>query len=272
MSQSPARARLLIGELIFSSFFFSLPSSRHQVKFPSMSSYNRMLIHRCAAYFGMDHNVDTSQTSVIVAVTKSTRIPEVGGPQSPCQQLSNLPCIVSPLSAYACLSGRISSSPAQILFDTLIRETMLDEPRKSILKRDAHSFDECRQSLLPNPDRGLLDRKAKSFEEREEEYEKARRRIFKGRELVGYHQRAGIEGMQQQQDENSWPWSSTESSDNSMKIKAQNNRLLKVHSLVSCCSCRDSTERVWRFHGNESWCNSWRFCLYAPHTVRGHAT
>lgn len=80
--------------------------------------------------------------------------------------------------------------------------------------------------MLPNPDRGLLDRKAKSFEEREEDYEKARRRIFKGRELVGYHR-----GMEMQ-DENSWPWSSTESSDNSSKIKAQNNRLLKVHSLV----------------------------------------
>lgn len=166
-----------------------------------------MLIHRCAAYFGMDHNVDTCQTSVVVAVTKSTRIPEVS--------------IVA-----LCAAPSLNSYFSQILFDTLIRES-LDEPRKSILKRDAHSFDECRQSLLPNPDRGLLDRKAKSFEEREEEYEKARRRIFKGRELAGYR------GMEMQ-DENSWPWSSTESSDNSTKIKAQNNRLLKVHSLVSC--------------------------------------
>lgn len=42
-----------------------------------MSSYNRMLIHRTAAYFGMDHNVDGSQQSVICTVTKDTRIPEV---------------------------------------------------------------------------------------------------------------------------------------------------------------------------------------------------
>lgn len=117
----------------------------------------------------------------------------------------------------------------QILFDTLIRES-LDEPRKSILKRDAHSFDEGRQSLLPNPDRGLLDRKAKSFEEREEDYEKVRRRIFKGRELVGFH-RGGLD-MHQQHDDSSWPWSSTESADNASKTKGQNNRLLKVHSLV----------------------------------------
>lgn len=38
-----------------------------------------MLIHRTAAFFGMDHNVDTdTQQCVIVAVTKGTRIPEVG--------------------------------------------------------------------------------------------------------------------------------------------------------------------------------------------------
>lgn len=49
------------------------------------------------------------------------------------------------------------------------------------MKRDAHSFDEYRQGLLACPDhRGnMLDRKAKSFEEREQEYEKAKRRIFK---------------------------------------------------------------------------------------------
>lgn len=42
-----------------------------------MSSYNRMLIHRVAAYFGMDHNVDTSQQCVIAGITNATRVPEV---------------------------------------------------------------------------------------------------------------------------------------------------------------------------------------------------
>lgn len=80
----------------------------------------------------------------------------------------------------------------------------------------------------------MLDRKAKSFEEREEEYEKTRRRIFKGRDgLMGYGGGGGGGRSMDMQDEQSWPWSSTESSDHSGKIKAQNNRLLKVHSLVS---------------------------------------
>lgn len=47
------------------------------VKFPPMSSYNRMLIHRVAAYFGMEHNVDATQQSVIAAITKATRVPDV---------------------------------------------------------------------------------------------------------------------------------------------------------------------------------------------------
>ncbi|XP_016965653.1 protein encore isoform X3 [Drosophila biarmipes] len=107
-----------------------------EYRFPPASSYNRMLIHRTAAYFGMEHNVDTeTQQCVIVALAKNTRIPE-------------------------------------IRFQSLVR----DDARKSILKRDTHSFDEVRQSPYLCP--LSLDRKAKSFEEREEDYDRARSRIF----------------------------------------------------------------------------------------------
>ncbi|XP_017098360.2 protein encore isoform X6 [Drosophila bipectinata] len=107
-----------------------------EYRFPPASSYNRMLIHRTAAFFGMEHNVDTeTQQCVIVAVTKGTRIPE-------------------------------------IRFQSLVR----DDARKSILKRDTHSFDEVRPLAYLCP--LSLDRKAKSFEEREEDYDRARSRIF----------------------------------------------------------------------------------------------
>lgn len=37
-----------------------------------------MLIHRAAAFFGLDHNVDIeTQQQVIVTETKNTRIPDV---------------------------------------------------------------------------------------------------------------------------------------------------------------------------------------------------
>ncbi|KAH8302686.1 hypothetical protein KR044_009533 [Drosophila immigrans] len=113
-----------------------------EYRFPATSSYNRMLIHRTAAFFGMDHNVDSdTQQCVIVAVTKGTRIPE-------------------------------------IRFKSLVRGDHREDARKSILKRDTHSFDEVRQSPYLCPERVMLDRKAKSFEEREEDYDRARSRIF----------------------------------------------------------------------------------------------
>uniref|UniRef100_A0A8C7WBV8 R3H domain-containing protein n=1 Tax=Oncorhynchus mykiss TaxID=8022 RepID=A0A8C7WBV8_ONCMY len=43
-------------------------------KFPHMSSYHRMLVHRVAAYFGMEHNVDQTGKSVIINSTSNTRI------------------------------------------------------------------------------------------------------------------------------------------------------------------------------------------------------
>lgn len=43
-------------------------------KFPQMTSYHRMLLHRVAAYFGMDHNVDQTGKAVIINKTGNTRM------------------------------------------------------------------------------------------------------------------------------------------------------------------------------------------------------
>ncbi|XP_042188002.1 cAMP-regulated phosphoprotein 21 isoform X13 [Callorhinchus milii] len=55
---------------------FISDNNNHYKKFPPMSSYHRMLVHRVAAYFGMDHNVDQTGKSVIINKTSNTRIPE----------------------------------------------------------------------------------------------------------------------------------------------------------------------------------------------------
>ena len=44
------------------------------MKFGPLSSYNRMLIHRVAAYFGLDHNVDQSGHAVVVSKIDGTRV------------------------------------------------------------------------------------------------------------------------------------------------------------------------------------------------------
>lgn len=112
-------------------------------KFPPMSSYQRMLVHRCAAYFGMDHNVEISGKCVIVTRTKNTRIPDM-------------------------------EFRHHIKEDIVFSE---EPPRRSILKRDSNSIEDY---SFKSPDRqfSLENRRSKSFEEREEEYEKVRRRIF----------------------------------------------------------------------------------------------
>lgn len=56
---------------------FISDNNNHYKKFPQMSSYQRMLVHRVAAYFGMDHNVDQTGKSVIINKTSNTRIAKV---------------------------------------------------------------------------------------------------------------------------------------------------------------------------------------------------
>ncbi|XP_022254084.1 cAMP-regulated phosphoprotein 21-like isoform X2 [Limulus polyphemus] len=115
-------------------------SKRQSFKFPHMSSYHRMLVHRVAAYFGLDHNVDQNGTAVIVNKTKNTRLPETK-------------------------------------FNDLIHDELVpDEPKKLILKRDSVCFEDGKES--PERQSSVDSRKSKSIEEREEEYEKARARIF----------------------------------------------------------------------------------------------
>lgn len=53
---------------------FSPLLSNQFKKFPQMTSYHRMLLHRVAAYFGMDHNVDQTGKAVIINKTSNTRM------------------------------------------------------------------------------------------------------------------------------------------------------------------------------------------------------
>ncbi|KAM7072491.1 cAMP-regulated phosphoprotein 21 isoform 2-T3 [Acridotheres tristis] len=120
---------------------FISDNNNHYKKFPQMSSYQRMLVHRVAAYFGMDHNVDQTGKSVIINKTSSTRIPE------------------------------------QRFSEHLKDEKGEESQKRFILKRDNSSIDKednQQNRILPFRD----DRRSKSIEEREEEYQRVRERIF----------------------------------------------------------------------------------------------
>ncbi|XP_078084208.1 R3H domain-containing protein 1 isoform X5 [Mustelus asterias] len=108
-------------------------------KFPPMTSYHRMLLHRVAAYFGLDHNVDQTGKAVIINKTSNTRIPD----QKFCEHIKD--------------------------------DTTDDFQKRYILKRDNSSNDKDDNQIRI---RLRDDRRSKSIEEREEEYQRVRDRIF----------------------------------------------------------------------------------------------
>ncbi|KAM4842075.1 cAMP-regulated phosphoprotein 21 isoform 2-T8 [Thomomys bottae] len=136
-----SRDRLILLKMEQEIIDFIGDTNNHYKKFPQMSSYQRMLVHRVAAYFGLDHNVDQTGKSVIINKTGNTRIPE----QRFCEHLKD--------------------------------EKGEESQKRFILKRDNSSIDkEDNQRNRMHPFRD--DRRSKSIEEREEEYQRVRERIF----------------------------------------------------------------------------------------------
>ncbi|XP_032390698.1 cAMP-regulated phosphoprotein 21 isoform X2 [Etheostoma spectabile] len=132
---SNPRDRMMLLKLEQDMIDFIVSNSPYK-KFPHMSSYHRMLVHRVAAYFGMEHNVDQTGKSVIINRTSSTRIPE------------------------------------QRFLDKVHKDKTEEIHQwKIILKRDNSLDDQTR--FHP-----LREKQSKSMEEREEEYQRARDRIF----------------------------------------------------------------------------------------------
>ncbi|XP_067880633.1 R3H domain-containing protein 2 isoform X10 [Heterodontus francisci] len=133
------RDRMMLLKLEQEILDFISDNNNQYKKFPQMTSYHRMLLHRVAAYFGMDHNVDQTGKAVIINKTINTRIPE------------------------------------QRFSDHIRDEKSMDFQKRFILKRDDTSLDkDDNQMRVPLRD----DRRSKSIEEREEEYQRVRDRIF----------------------------------------------------------------------------------------------
>ncbi|XP_063285438.1 R3H domain-containing protein 1 isoform X7 [Pelobates fuscus] len=137
--KSNPRDRMMLLKLEQDLLDFIATNEMQRKKFPPMTSYHRMLLHRVAAYFGLDHNVDQSGKSVIVNKTSNTRIPDEK-------------------------------------FEEHIKdEKNVDFQKRYILKRDNSSLDKDDNQMRM---RLKDDRRSKSIEEREEEYQRARERIF----------------------------------------------------------------------------------------------
>ncbi|XP_019616540.1 PREDICTED: cAMP-regulated phosphoprotein 21-like [Branchiostoma belcheri] len=164
----------------------------HQKTFPPMTSYHRMLVHRVAAYFGMDHNVDSTGKAVIINKTCNTRIPD-------------------------------------LKFSEHIKDNSRgEEPqRRQILQRDRESSSEKEEISKDRIPALREDKKSKSIEEREEEYEKARARIFNQDSTSSVDTDSGFSRSSRQssqEDTPRWhdygrPWSSTDSDTSTNRIQ-----------------------------------------------------
>ncbi|XP_050359009.1 R3H domain-containing protein 2-like isoform X3 [Nymphalis io] len=110
------------------------------VRFPVMTSYGRMLVHRCAALFQLAHHLDQANKNSVLVSKSGT-----SGGRIPCTSFSEWCC------------ATFSSSPPGP--DTLA---------KSILKRAGGA------GAAPAAAAG----RSKSLEQRERDYERVRRRIF----------------------------------------------------------------------------------------------
>ncbi|KYO18091.1 hypothetical protein Y1Q_0011681 [Alligator mississippiensis] len=151
-------------------------------KFPPMTSYHRMLLHRVAAYFGLEHNVDQSGKSVIINKTSSTRIPD----QKFCEHIKD--------------------------------EKSEDFQKRYILKRDNSSLDKDDNQSLCSQENYLIE---KRILEEETNSTQQRRQIFRvNKEASGRsansHQSSTENELKYSEPR---PWSSTDSDSSIRSLK-----------------------------------------------------
>ncbi|XP_067891160.1 R3H domain-containing protein 1-like isoform X3 [Heterodontus francisci] len=152
-------------------------------KFPPMTSYHRMLLHRVAAYFGLDHNVDQTGKAVIINKTSNTRIPD----QKFCEHIKD--------------------------------DTTDDFQKRYILKRDNSSIDKDDNQLSFSQDNYFTDKRIQ--EEETANSTQQRRQIFRGnKDGTG---RSSNSRQSSTENELKWseprPWSSTDSDSSNRNLK-----------------------------------------------------
>ncbi|KFD54190.1 hypothetical protein M513_04967 [Trichuris suis] len=136
---------------------FIRDASKRSHRFAPMTSYNRMIVHRVAAFFGLHHNVDQLGTAVVVSKTEYSRV-------------YDLQCDV--VFFVAVQLSFLQFRPDKQFSEYIKEEPSAQEPKLPIvLKREP-------VNALKSEDNVPTPQKARSFEEREEQYVRARARIF----------------------------------------------------------------------------------------------
>ncbi|KAI8091372.1 single-stranded nucleic acid binding R3H [Gilbertella persicaria] len=141
------RLFLLKLELEFEAFIKD--ERRLRLDLPNMNSYQRLMVHKLAPYYKLNHYHDAMRKGVYVCKTTLTELPSVRLPDITDEQVSTKP---------------ITNDPP---------------PQFKIMRRSAGSSSpSSRASSTTNEEQAKLDRKNMTLEERKTAYEEARARIF----------------------------------------------------------------------------------------------
>ncbi|CAF0850391.1 unnamed protein product [Didymodactylos carnosus] len=172
-------------EQIFREFINDTKVKTYQ--FQAMNSYQRMIVHRVSAFFGLDHNVDKTGAAIICQKTQNTRIPS----------FSFENCI--PENEPPTPSPSASSPPTDIVDTTDLvtpstNSSSINNTKKILRRRDindtangapsASSSSSSSTTGAPNYNNYMLTQPSpsqhqrKPYHERQQHYNEVRKKIF----------------------------------------------------------------------------------------------
>eukprot|EP01137_Pigoraptor_chileana_P005899 Opistho-2@49597 len=149
-------------------------------EFPPMPAFERMLVHKIAAYYGLGHQANATRTAVVVTRLPSARIPalrlgDLPPPPTPAAAPGSMQ-VGSPTPAEAPASAVPAADQAPPPPPPAMRIMRRDPHHRSHHQRHGHHGDGCGEDGTQNAG----SRRQKTIEEREEDYQRARARIFSG--------------------------------------------------------------------------------------------
>ncbi|CAF0767195.1 unnamed protein product [Didymodactylos carnosus] len=190
-------------EQIFRDFINDTKAKTYQ--FQPMNSYQRMIVHRVSAFFGLDHNVDKSGASIICQKTQNTRIPSFffencipeNEPPTPPPSASSPPDIVDTADLVTPSTNSSSiNNTKKILRRRDINDTTNGAPSASSSSSSSTTgAPTYNYSVQSSPSQ----HQRKPFHERQQYYNEVRRKIFNNPGVQPGEQQQQQQQLQQQQ-------------------------------------------------------------------------
>ncbi|KAI7898599.1 single-stranded nucleic acid binding R3H [Cokeromyces recurvatus] len=150
---------------------FIKDEKRFRLDLPNMNSYQRLMVHRLAPYYKLNHYHNPMLKGVYVCKTYQTELPSIRLPDIQLENYNKNENIESSINED--ISNNSNNNNNNNLTDA--------PPQFKIMRRSAESSSPASRSSNSD-DQPKADRKILTYEERKTAYEEARARIFQGLE------------------------------------------------------------------------------------------